>query len=154
MSKLYINQYYVELDHTLQFGLSKNEQSLRIPFFNLLNKYAIEYNYEVIAEEIIMGTKGKNVRPDGVVKNNLKLIIGLWESRDEKEDLDAEIDAIIEKGYPLTNILIENSKNAMLFQKGEEILRIETRNADKLDEILTKFITFKSDAVYNFEKEL
>jgi len=40
-----------------------------IPFFNLLNEYAQKQNYEIIAEITCMGTKGKPVRPDGIVKN-------------------------------------------------------------------------------------
>jgi hypothetical protein len=34
-----------------------------------------------------MGTKGKPVRPDGIVKNLFGLDIGLWESKDEKTDI-------------------------------------------------------------------
>jgi hypothetical protein len=84
MSKLLINQYYSHLDKVLQFGKTKNEQSIRIPFFNLLNEYAHKQNYEIIVEITCMGTKGKPVRPDGIVKNLFGLDIGLWESKDEK----------------------------------------------------------------------
>ncbi len=84
MSKLLINQYYNNLDRILQFGQSKNEQTIRISFFKLLNEYAHKQNYEVIAEITCMGTKGKFVRPDGIVKNLFGLNIGLWESKNEK----------------------------------------------------------------------
>jgi hypothetical protein len=35
------------------------------------------------------GTRGKKVHPGGVVKNLWGLDIGLWESKDEKNDIEA-----------------------------------------------------------------
>jgi predicted helicase len=151
MSTVLINQYYQNLDRTLQFGKSRNEQSIRNHFWSLLNDYARKLNYEVVAEVAIMGTKGKKVYPDGTVKNLWGLDIGLWESKDEKDDIEAEIDAKIKKGYPLTNILFEDSNIAVLFQRGEEVDRVKVRDADKFDKILTDFISFKSETVYKFE---
>ena len=154
MSKQLINQYYTNLDRVLQFGKSTNEQSIRTPFLNLLNEYAHKQNYEVIAEISCMGTKGSKVRPDGIVKNLFGLDIGLWESKDEKTDLEEEIDEKIKKGYPLTNILFEDSKTAVLYQRGEEVNRVSVRDADKLHKLLTEFFSFKSDTVYKFEDAL
>lgn len=151
MSKILINQYYQNLDRTLQFGKSRNEQSIRNHFWALLNEYARKFNYEVVPEVAVMGTKGKKVHPDGTVKNLWGLDIGLWESKDEKDDIESEIDAKIKKGYPLTNILFEDSNVAVLFQRGEEINRVKVRDADKLNEILTEFFSFKSETVYKFE---
>ncbi len=151
MSKILINQYYQNLDRTLQFGKSRNEQSIRNHFWALLNEYARKFNYEVIPEVAVMGTKGKKVYPDGTVKNLWGLDIGLWESKDEKDDIEAEIDAKIKKGYPLTNILFEDNNVAVLFQRGEEVNRGKVRDADKLHEILSAFFTFKSETVYRFE---
>ena len=151
MSKILINQYYQNLDRTLQFGKSHNEQSIRNHFWHLLNDYARKSNYEVVPEVAVMGTRGSKVRPDGVVKNLWGLDIGLWESKDEKDDIEAEIDAKIKKGYPLTNILFEDSNIAVLFQRGEELGRAKMRDADQLHELLTSFINFKSETVYKFE---
>jgi predicted helicase len=151
MSKILINQYYQNLDRTLQFGKSRNEQSIRNHFWVLLNEYARKFNYDVVPEVAVMGTKGKKVHPDGTVKNLWGLDIGLWESKDEKDDIEAEIDAKIKKGYPLTNILFEDSNVAVLFQRGEEVNRVKVRDADKLNEILSAFFSFKSETVYKFE---
>src|ERR1035437_4471588 len=154
MSKILINQYYQNLDRTLQFGKSRNEQSIRNHFWALLNDYARKLNYEVIPAVAVMGTRGKNVYPDGVVTHLWGLDIGLWESKDEKDDIEAEIDAKIKKGYPLTNILFEDSNVAVLFQRGEEVNRVKVRDADKFDKILTEFISFKSETVYKFEEAI
>jgi len=116
-----------------------------------LNEYARKLNYDVVAEVAVMGTKGKKVHPDGTVKNLWGLDIGLWESKDEKDDIEAEIDAKIKKGYPLTNILFEDNNIAVLFQRGEEVNRGKVRDPGKLHEILSAFFTFKSETVYKFE---
>ncbi|MCJ7813328.1 DNA methyltransferase, partial [bacterium] len=108
MSKLLIHQYYNNLDLALQFGKSLNEQSIRNHFWNLLNDYARKQNYEVVTEVSCMGTKGKKVYPDGIVKNLFGLDIGLWESKDEKDSIDDEIDVKQKKGYPFINILFED----------------------------------------------
>ena len=151
MSTPLINQYYQNLDRTLQYGKSHNEQSIRNHFWWLLNEYARKANYELIPEVAVMGTKGKKVYPDGTVKNLWGLDIGLWESKDEKDDIEAEIDAKIKKGYPLTNILFEDSSTAVLFQRGQEVARTKMRDADALNRLLSGFIAFKSETVYRFE---
>ncbi|MBK7106365.1 MAG: N-6 DNA methylase [Ignavibacteriae bacterium] len=154
MSRILINQYYTNLDRAVQFGKSKNEQSIRNYFWNLLNEYAHKQNYEVVTEVTCQGTKGAKVRPDGIIKNSFGLDIGLWESKDEKDTIDDEINSKQKKGYPFTNILFEDSQTAVLFQRGEEILRGSVRNPDELHNIITKFISFKSDIIYKFEDAL
>jgi len=69
----------------------------------------------------VKGTKGKNVTPDGVLKNILRLDYGLWESKDEYDDLQKEIDAKQRKGYTFNNILFKDGRNAILFQREREI---------------------------------
>ena len=55
MSKILINEYYQNLDRTLQYGKSTNEQCIRNHFWHLLNDYARKLNYELIAEVAVMG---------------------------------------------------------------------------------------------------
>jgi predicted helicase len=154
MSKIAIHQYYQNLDRTLQFGKSTNEQSIRHNFLALLNDYARKYNYEVVPEISILGTTGKKIRPDAVVKNLWGLDIGYWESKDEQTDIHAEIDAKIRQGYPLTNILFEDTRTAVLYQKGVEVKRVAMREAEELHQILTDFFTFKSETVDKFEEAI
>lgn len=154
MSRILINQYYTNLDRAKQFGKSTNEQSIRNYFWNLLNEYAHKQNYEVVTEVTCQGTLGKKVRPDGIIKNLFGLDIGLWESKDEKDTINDEIDSKLKKGYPFYNILFEDSNEAVLFQRGEEVMRGSVRDADKLHKIITEFISFKSDTVYKFEDAL
>jgi len=88
------------------------------------------------------------------LKNLFGLDIGLWESKDESDSLDDEINAKREKGYPFTNILFEDSQTAVLIQHGEEVMRTPIRNADKLHELISLFIGFKSETITKFEEAL
>lgn len=154
MSLYLIYQYYAHYERAIRYGKSFNEQSIRTPFFNLLNEYARKHNYEVIPEVKCMGTKGRYVIPDGVMKNIYSLDLGLWESKDEKDTIDAEIDAKLKKGYPFYNILFEDSRNAVLIQRESEKLRVDIKDPDALNEILTQFVTFKNEYIYKFEEAL
>lgn len=154
MSKLLINQYYNQLDKVKQYGGSYNETSIRNSFFNLLNEYAHKKNLELIPELATMGTKGKTVRPDGILKNALRLEYGLWESKDEKTNLDDEIEVKIRLGYSLKNILFEDSQTAVLFQNDFEVSRINMKDAEKLDKILNEFVNFEKPEVKEFNSAL
>ncbi|HEY5326719.1 MAG TPA: type ISP restriction/modification enzyme [Mucilaginibacter sp.] len=154
MSKQLINQYYNNLDRAIQFGKSTNETAMRDHFWILLNDYARKQNYEVVKEVSCLGSKGKKVYPDGIVKNLFGLDIGLWESKDEKTSIDDEIGQKIRDGYPLTNILFEDSATAILYQRGELSMRIPMRDADKLHQLITAFVTFKNETVHKFEVAL
>ena len=136
MSRLLINQYYTALDRTIQYGGSRNETSIRTAFVTLINEYAQKRNLYLITELAVKGTLGKAVYPDGILKNALRLDFGYWESKDESDDINEEISKKIKKGYPVTNILFEDSQTAVLYQAGEETMRANMKNADELDRIL------------------
>lgn len=154
MSRQNINQYYNNLERAIQFGKSRNETAIRNHFWILLNDYARKLHYEVVTEVKTMGTRGRAVQPDGIVKNLFGLDIGLWESKDEKTSIDEEIDLKIKTGYPLTNILFEDSATVILYQRGEQVMRIAMRDADKLHELITLFVSFKNETVHQFEVAL
>lgn len=154
MSKTLINQYYNRVDKLIQFGGSRKETSVRNEFYGLLNAYADKKNLLLVAELPVRGTKGRDVTPDGTLKNVLRLDYGYWESKDEALDLDEEIEKKIKKGYPLNNILFEDSQKAVLFQGNQEVMRVNMRNPDELDRILKEFINFRNPLVVKFEEAI
>ena len=105
----------------------------------------------MVREVCTMGTKGLKVKPDGILKNLWDIEIGLWESKDEKDDIEAEIDAKQKKGYRLTNILFEDSQTAVLFQRGELKMKVSMLDEDALDKIIKQFVAFKNETIYKFE---
>jgi hypothetical protein len=107
-----------------------------------------------VTELGIEGTKGRKVYPDGVLKNAMRLDFGYWESKDERDDLDSEIEIKRQKGYLFTNILFEDTNNAVLFQNGIEVFRIDMNDPAKLHEILTLFINYEPPQVREFNEAL
>ena len=154
MSIQLINQYYNQREKLIQYGGSRNELSIRDAFRDLLNHYADKKNLMLISEVRVQGTKGEKVQPDGTLKNALRLDYGYWESKDEKDNIDDEIDTKIKKGYPLTNILFEDGSTAVLIQHGDVVERVDMFDREKLDAILNKFISYEHPQVREFNEAL
>lgn len=49
---------------------------------------------------------------------------GYWEAKDSHDNLDAEIQRKFERGYPRINIIFEDSREAVLFQGGQQAMRV------------------------------
>ncbi len=147
MSDILIQQYYTRLEKVIQYGGSYNETAIRNAFYILLNSFCESKNFELIPE---FSQKDAKIRPDGTVKDRLCQDIGYWESKGPADNLDAKIQNKFDKGYPAVNILFENSDRAVLFQKGVKIMDISMKNAEKLEEILSKFLSYKSPELLAF----
>ena len=145
MSKQLIHQYYNQLDSQKRVGAT-NEMSIKRAFDKLIDHLAFSKNYIYVTEITIKNDTGKkNIRPDGVLKNQLNLEIGYVESKDSKDTLDEEINKKLYKdGYPKTNIIFQDGIETVLIQKGIEVSRILMNDADKLEKILNQFINYKS----------
>ncbi|QWR76109.1 type ISP restriction/modification enzyme [Candidatus Magnetomonas plexicatena] len=154
MSIPLINQYYSKLDRIIQYGGSRNETSVRNAFYNLLNEYANKKKLELVTEIPVMGTNGKSVVPDGILKNVLRLDCGYWESKDDSDDLDEEINKKFKKGYPASNIIFEDGSTAVLFQQNAEVLRVNMRDSAELDKILIAFVSFEHPDVRSFNEAI
>ena len=118
-----IESYYKELEDIIQFGGSDNELNIRKAFQDCLSEYCSIHreNLKLIPELAAAGGI-----PDGTVKDSLRMARGYWEAKDTHDDLDAEIQAKFNRGYPRDNILFEDSQTAVLFQNREEAMRAGT----------------------------
>ena len=154
MSKHLIKQYQSEVEKIIDFGGTKKETSIRNAFYNLLNEYAKQKGLMLIPEITIKTPKGKNVTPDGTLKDTLRQDWGYWESKDEADIIDEEIKKKFDKGYPSDNILFEDSQTAVLFQSGAEVQRIKMSDAEALDRIILSFINFERPEVKNFRRAI
>ena len=150
MSKLLISQYYNKVDQIIQYGGSRKETSIRVEFQNLLNKYCRSKDFLLIPELEYKTKKGKTVIPDGTIKDALRLDYGYWESKDQYDNLDLEIEKKLAKGYPDDNILFEDSQTVVLIQGGGEILRVSMRDAEALDTAINAFINYLRPEVQDF----
>lgn len=150
MSQYSITQYYNALERIIDFGGTRNETSIRTAFHILLNEYARGKGLELVTEVAVMGTNGKDVRPDGVLKDTLRQEWGCWESKDESDDIDEEIAKKFAKGYPKENILFEDSNTAVLFQDGKEAIRVSMKDPEALDHIINAFIKYERPEIKKF----
>jgi predicted helicase len=154
MSRLLIQTYHTEIEKIIQYGGSRKETSIRVAFQNLLNGYCAAKNFILISELAYRTQYDTTVYPDGTIKDALRLPWGYWESKDQDDDLDKEIQKKFAKGYPNDNILFEDSQTAILIQGGQEVQRVSILEVDKLDTLLTHFINYERPFVKNFRQAI
>jgi len=154
MSKLLVSQYHTEVERIIQYGGSRKETSIRVAFQNLVNEYCKPREFRLIPELDYKTPSGKLVYPDGTVKDALRLDWGYWESKDEYDNLDQEIEKKLIKGYPDSNILFEDSQTAVLIQGGQETMRVPMKDIDALDGIITYFINYVRPEVKDFREAI
>lgn len=154
MSKQRIERYYSEIERLVQFGGNRKETAVRAAFQQLLLDYCHEKHLVLVVELDYRLPSGKFVTPDGTVKDALRLDWGYWESKDEQDDLDKEIRAKFDKGYPRENILFEDSQTAVLFQHGQEVSRVSMRNPEALDALLKQFLSYQRPEVQDFRRAI
>jgi|GEM_PF-2227397 len=68
MSRQRCSQYIAEVEKLIQYGGSRNEQTLRPAFQKLLSDYCEAKHLMLLAELGYTTVKGKQVRPDGTVR--------------------------------------------------------------------------------------
>jgi hypothetical protein len=154
MSLYSIKQYQNELEKIIQYGGSKKETAIRNAFYNLLNDYARNKDLMLIAEISTKNKQGKIVTPDGTLKDYIRNDWGYWESKDESDDINEEIRRKFSKGYPSDNILFEDSQTAVLFQHGDEVMRVNMRDDDELHQVLTRFLQYERPEVQDFREAI
>lgn len=149
-----IHQYQNEVEKIIQYGGTKKETAIRNAFYYLLNEYAKQKGLRIVTEVTIKAPSGRNVTPDGTLKDSLVQDWGYWESKDESDDLNEEIRKKFDKGYPKDNILFEDSQTAVLIQNGIEQMRVSINDAEGLHHLLTAFVSFERPEVKNFRKAI
>jgi len=154
MSLFAISNYYSEVEKIVRFGGSKKETAIRNAFYYLLNEFAKQKDLMLVAEISTKTKQGKIVTPDGTLKDYIRNDWGYWESKDESDDIDDEIQKKFGKGYPSDNILFEDSQNAVLYQHGEEVLRVKMKDEVALNKILNRFILYERPEVHNFREAI
>jgi hypothetical protein len=97
--------------------------------------------------------RGKQVRPDGTLRDEYNLHHGYWEAKDTADKLDDEIRKKIAKGYPLANTIFEDTTTAVLFQNGNEVEpRFDLREPQQLCDLLNQFYSHIEPDIEGFEQ--
>ena len=145
----HIERYHADLQRLLEFGGSDNEQSIRRAFAVCLDSYCRDHRDKLaLIDEL---SAGPNI-PDGTVKDALRMARGYWEAKDTHDDLDAEIQAKFNRGYPRDNIVFEDSETAVLFQNGAVAMRVDMSRPGELHRLISRFLDYELPEIEEFRQ--
>ncbi len=142
-----IDVYYAEMARLASQGVSA-ELGLRRAFESLLVACGKEVGWTLVAEQAIDNRK----RPDATLRDPNTLPVGYWEAKDLHDDLEAEIARKIRLKYPLTNIIFENSRSAVLYQGGKRDRAIAVADRGELADLLKAFFTHVEPAFERYDQ--
>ena len=94
----HIERYYEDLQKLIEFGGSTNEQSIRPAFAYCLDAYCREHRERMVLVPELALSSG--VRPDGAVKDSLRMTRGYWEAKDTHDDPRRRDTAQVQPGLP------------------------------------------------------
>ena len=145
----HIERYREELQELIAFGGSDNELSIRPAFQNCLAAYCRDHREKLVLVPELSATSGI---PDGTIKDALRMARGYWEAKDLQDDLDAEIQAKFNRGYPRDNILFEDSQTAVLFQNNREAMRADMTRPGELHRLIRRFLDYELPEIEEFRR--
>ena len=146
----HIERYRAELDELIAFGGTDNESSIRVAFRNCLASYCHDHREKLVLVEELAAQGG--IYPDGTVKDSLRMNRGYWEAKDTHDDLDAEIRAKFDRGYPRDNIIFEDSERAVLYQNGGVAQRADMNRPGELHRLIRLFLDYELPAIEEFRE--
>ncbi|HET7079300.1 MAG TPA: N-6 DNA methylase, partial [Chloroflexia bacterium] len=129
-----------------------NEGATRSAFQNLLSAWGQPHRLTVLAEQTIDGTRKRPIRLDGILVDEMHNRRGFWEAKDTGDDLDAEVIKKIAAGYPLSNMLFENTRRGVLYQDGARRVEADLRNPAQLQMILNEFVGYEPAGIADFRR--
>ena len=144
----HIEQYRAKLQELIEFGGSDNEENIRPAFQNCLDSYCRDHRERLVLIPELKASPGN--KPDGTVKDSLRMARGYWEAKDSHDDLDAEIQAKFNRGYPRDNIIFEDSQIAVLVQNASEAMRVNMSRGEDLHRLIRIFLDYELPEIQEF----
>src|SRR5271157_1373431 len=124
-----IRAYYAELEAYGRQGVL-HEGAVSSAFQKLLAECARRRGWVLIPQLAAPGDR-RNV-PDGTVRDENSLPRGYWEAKDSGDDLKAEIAKKVARGYPVTNTIFEDTRQAILYQNKQPAPAMDLRQPAEL----------------------
>ena len=146
----HIERYHRELAELIEFGGADNEENIRPAFLSCLAAYCADH-----AERMVLVPElrtDRSNKPDGAVRDSLRMTRGLWEAKDTHDDLDREIQSKLSQGYPADNILFEDSRTAVLYQDRHEVLRVDMTDPPALHALIHQFLNYELTEIQEFRE--
>src|SRR5258708_5981164 len=152
MSLLLIQQYLNQLATLKRVSGTTRESVVREAFKDLLKEYARSYDLTFVPEHEVSSLAKERRYVDGALMHTLRVPFGYWEAKDTEDDLDAAIEKKFRAGYPKTNIIFENSRQAVLIQHAQEIVRCFVDDVVGLEKLLKLFFSYERPEIEAFRK--
>jgi len=148
----YLTRYYSAIKELRAAQAKPTEGNLRRAFGSLLTGLGRRRKLTLIDEYATQGQGGSHIRPDGALVDEWRRPFAFWEAKDSSDNLFAEIENKKAKGYPLDNIIFEDTVTAVLYQDGYEARRTRIREKNNFAALLTQFLNYKEQARQNFNE--
>ncbi len=145
-----VKNYYAALNQLGQLHFD-NEAQVSDAFAKLLTDCGRKLHLTFIPQFPIQRAKSR-VIVDGALLDTFHLAHGYWEAKDEKDDLEHEIKAKLEKGYPRDNIIFQAPERAVLYQAGARIADEDISKPDYLAQIVNQFFDYKAPHIEEWEQ--
>ena len=146
----HIERYYSELSQLIEIGGLANEENIRSAFQNCLAAYCAEHPERLLLIPELRSDSSN--KPDGTIRDSLRMTRGLWEAKDTYDDLDREIRNKLSQGYSSDNIVFEDSRTAVLFQDQQEVMRTDMTDPAALHELIRKFLNYELPEITEFRE--
>jgi predicted helicase len=140
-----IDTYYAAIQ-TYRSQDVTHEQATRLAFSTLLDTVSKTVGWTLVLEQTLSNRK----RPDGTLYDDVKFPRGYWEAKDTHDDLDAEIKAKIALKYPLTNIIFEDTRRAVLYQNNRPVFEADLTQRGQLVTLLNQFFSYTGEQIEEF----
>jgi len=148
----YLTRYYSTIKELRAAQAKPTEGNMRRAFGTLLTGLGRRRKLTLIDEYATQGQGRSHIRPDGALVDEWKRPFAFWEAKDSKDNLFAEIENKKAKGYPLDNIIFEDTVTAVLYQDGYEARRTHIREKNNFAALLTQYLNYKEQARQNFNE--
>ena len=154
MSQILIQQYLNELSTLRRVSGTTRESVVSEAFKTLLKDWGRSRDLIFVPQYEYQTLQKKVVYPDGALVHELRVPFGYWEAKDEEDDLDEEIEKKFRRGYPQDNIIFEDSREAILIQDKQQVMRCEVENAKDLHRLLDLYFGYEREEIAEFRKAI
>jgi hypothetical protein len=152
MSQQLISRYLNDLSDLRRVSGEVRESVVREAFKTLIKDWGRSKNLIFVPEYRIDTATRDRRFVDGALLHELRVPFGYWEAKDEDDDLDGEIQKKFRRGYPQDNIVFEDSREAVLIQDRQEVMRCPVDDPDRLEKLLRLFFSHERPEIAEFRK--
>jgi predicted helicase len=152
VSQLLIQQYLNEMQTLRRVSGTSRESVVQEAFKTLLKDWGKSCDLIFIPQYEYQTLQKTRVYPDGALLHALRVPLGYWEAKDEADDLDDEIEKKFRKGYPQDNIIFDDTREAILIQNKQTVMRCGVEDPAQLQRLLELFFGYERAEIADFRK--